>query len=357
MLVYKAITNVLVVGTEEFIIKSFRESFCRERKTVKVLATPAGDIFLERDVELLRKHFEVRTVPTFNRKRPIATLPNVFRIFNGVLWADVTFSQFADTHAFFAVVFSKVLRKKSIVVVGGYEVAKVPEIKYGAMLNPMFRQVVGFILRHADKVLTTSDSLRKDTIANARVNGKNIETVPECYDSEQWKLSSDKEDIVMTVASITNNTVIKRKGLDTFIKAASHFPDVKFIIIGDNTNGLQAGSAPNVEFPGFISSKDLPKWYSRAKVYCQLSLYEGIPNALCEAMLCECVPIGTHNCGIPTAMGETGYYVSYGNVEATVKAINEALNSGKGKEARRRIKGMFPIERRERELVRELRTL
>ena len=36
----------------------------------KILAVPEGDIFLERDVEILRNHFEVRTAPTFNRKKP-----------------------------------------------------------------------------------------------------------------------------------------------------------------------------------------------------------------------------------------------------------------------------------------------
>jgi len=51
-----------------------------------------------------------------------------FLLFKGVLWADITFSWFADTHAFLAVLLSKLFRKKSIVVVGGYEVANVPEI-------------------------------------------------------------------------------------------------------------------------------------------------------------------------------------------------------------------------------------
>jgi len=39
----------------------------------------------------------------------------------GVLWSDVTFSWFADVHAFVAVLLSKMFRRKSIVVVGGYE--------------------------------------------------------------------------------------------------------------------------------------------------------------------------------------------------------------------------------------------
>ena len=40
----------------------------------------------------------------------------------GVLWTDVTFSWFAERHAYVAVLLSKIFKKKSIVVVGRYEV-------------------------------------------------------------------------------------------------------------------------------------------------------------------------------------------------------------------------------------------
>jgi len=321
---------------------------------LKVLALPTGDMFLERDLVLLRKHFKVRTAPKPNYRKPIAGVLNIFKILKGTLWADVTFSQFADSHAFFAVLFSKILRKRSIVVVGGYEVARIPEIGYGAMLNPVFRQVVRFILKHADRVLTTSESLKEDAIINTGVDGRNIKTVYEGYDAELWKSCAEKEKMVLTVATVTNKTVIRRKGLETFIKAAGYLPMVKFVLVGKNVNKLKyiiKPPLPNVEFHDFIPSTELPEWYSRAKVYCQLSLYEGIPNALCEAMLCECIPVGTNRCGIPLAMGETGFYVPYRNIKATVEAVKRALVSNKGNEARERIKLLFPIERRERELT------
>jgi len=326
----------------------------------KILALPESDIFLERDVEILKKHFEIRTAPTFNRKKPITSIPSIFKILKGTLWADLTFSQFADTHAFLAVLFSKIFRKKSIVIVGGYEVAKVPEIGYGAMLNPLYTQVVKFVLKHADRILTTAASLKEDAISNAKIRGENIKTVPECYNPEFWKPSGKKEDVVVTVAYV-NDSVIRRKGLETFVKAAGYLPDAKFILIGPDEDGsvkrLKSMASLNVEFPGFIPETELPKWYSKAKVYCQLSRYEGVPNALCEAMLCKCVPVGTEYCGIPVAIGDTGFYVPYGDVGATVRAIKKGLKSDNGKEARERIRTMFPLERRERELVSEVQEL
>ena len=307
--------------------------------------------FIQNDLYLLKSHFDVRVAHYQGKKR----VPKfVIETLKGVLWTDVTFSWFADVHAFTAVLLSKIFRRKSIVVVGGYEVAKVPEIDYGGMLSRRKTFIVRFVLKHADKVLTVDDSLKKDAIKNAKVNGENIKTVPTGYDAKKFKNNGKKENLVITVSYITDN-IIKRKGLDTFVRAARYLPDVEFVLIGkytdDSIEYLKSIAPPNIKFTGFIPDEDLIKYYQRAKVYCQLSRYEGLPNALCEAMLCGCVPVGTNYCGIPTAIGNTGFYVSYGDPKATAEAVEEALESNKGKEARERIKNMFPIKRREKELI------
>lgn len=324
----------------------------------KILAVGEDSIFMLRDLQILREHFDVRTIATRpKRMKRIAKSLVILRILKGTLWADLTFSWFANYAALLAVLFSKMLRKKSIVIVGGFEVAKVPEIEYGAMLRLLDSSIAKFVLKHADCVLTVDESLRNDAIINANVNGRNIKTVPTGYDLDVWISKGDKENVVITTAQINWSTV-KRKGLDTFVVAAKYLPDIKFILVGPHVDGsidhLRKLASPNVEFPGFVPNEELAPWYSRAKVYCQLSRYEGLPNALCEAMLCECVPVGTKYCGIPSAMGDTGFYVPYGDVNATVEAIRNALISDKGKEARERIRILFPWERRKKELVAEI---
>ena len=115
--------------------------------------------------------------------------------------------------------------------------------------------------------------------------------------------------------------------------------------IDDSVEMLRKIAPKNVEFTGFVPDEELLRWYQRAKVYCQLSRYEGLPNALCEAMLCECVPVGTKYCGIPTAIGDTGFYADFGDVNGTAEAIKKALsNQNLGKKARDRIKTNFPEE-------------
>ena len=79
---------------------------------------------------------------------------------------------------------------------------------------------------------------------------------------------------------------------------------------------------------------------------------EGLPNAVCEAMCCECIPIGTKVPGIESAIGDTGFFVDFGNVNELVKTIKNAMNltSDLGKKARDRIKKNFSISKRKEKL-------
>ena len=112
---------------------------------------PSFSSFIQNDLDILRRHFEVRVAQYQGKKKLLKFLIETLK---GVLWADVTFSWFADVHAFAAVLFSKIFRRKSIVVAGGYEVAKVQEIGYGAMLGKRKALIAKFVLKHADKILT-----------------------------------------------------------------------------------------------------------------------------------------------------------------------------------------------------------
>jgi len=308
--------------------------------------------FIQKELELLRKHFDVRVVDSvLSRKNLKGTFGTLFKMVVGTLWADVTFSWFAGYDAFWVVRLSKIFKKKSIVVVGGYEVAKVPEMGYGAMLNPSFTRIVKYVLDNADKVLAVSEFNKKEILKYT--NSKNVELVYNGVDSDKLKARDKVEDLVITVGNTTKNTC-KLKGIDTFVKASLAFPELKFVVIGnydvDIHNRLKQ-IAPNVEFTGALPHEEVLSWLKKAKIYCQLSYRESFGMALAEAMSCGCIPVVTNNAALPEVVGDTGFYVPYGDPEKTAEVIKEALNSDKGKEARERIRNMFLIEKRERELL------
>jgi len=322
----------------------------------KILAVPEGDIFLKRDVEILKKHFEVRTAPTFNRKKPITTLPSIFKILKGTLWADVTFSWFADTHAFLAVLFSMMLRKKSVVVASGYSVASMPEIKYGAMRGGISSRVVKFVLRHATRILAVSEFNIKEILRYA--GSEKVRLVHHSVDPNEFKPAGEKQNnLVVTTANVMKSN-LTRKGIETFVRSARFLPEADFVLIGryqDNSvDYLKSIATPNVKFTGYVPLETLIDYYQRAKVYVQVSAHEAFGIALAEAMLCECVPVVTDKGALPEVAGDTGFYVPYGDSEATAEAIRKALNSDKGRGARERIEGMFPRQEREKELIKEI---
>ena len=100
------------------------------RRKTKILFVPSSkSSFIQQDIVLLRRYFDVRAVDFISsRKDLVGTFGTLLKMVAGVLWADLTFSWFAERHASWAVRLSKIFRKKSIVVVGGHEVAKVPEM-------------------------------------------------------------------------------------------------------------------------------------------------------------------------------------------------------------------------------------
>ena len=70
---------------------------------------------------------------------------------------------------------------------------------------------------------------------------------------------------------------------------------------------LKTNSFPkNVKILGKQNGQQLKTLYGLNEFYFQGSKIEGLPNVLCEAMLCECIPLGNRVFGIPNAIGDTG---------------------------------------------------
>jgi len=311
--------------------------------------------FIQADIDLLRRHFDVRTVDVASvGTGPLSALRAGFALLRGILWCDLAFAWFAERHAKWMVRLARVLGRPSVVVIGGYEVARVPEIGYGSLLDPKKSKLVRYVLENASLVLPVDESLKEEAIRNLGVAGQNIRPVHTGHDHERFKPGARKDDLVLTVG-IVNGITLRRKGLDTFVQAARLLPEVRFMLVGGSTDGtlerVRAEATPNIEFVGPVPYDRLHEYYQRARVYCQLSMYEGLPNALCEAMLCECVPVGTTVPGIRTAIGDTGFIVPPGDAAAAAEAIRRALASDKGKAARARMVAEFSAAKREKELV------
>lgn len=264
---------------------------------------------------------------------------------------------FGSVYAGYAVFFARALRRRSVIVVAGVDAAKDKEIGYGIWLHPLKALIVRYAFRHADRLLAVDPFLQREVMRLAEYDGHNIEYVPFGYDPSVWRPAGSKVKMVLTVAACHDRPRMKKKGIDQLFGAARALPRVRFCIIGIQPHllpDLLPETPENVEVVPYVPQHELLWYYQQAKVYCQPSYTEGLPNTLCEAMLCGCVPVGTKRGGIPTAIGDAGHLVEYGDRAALVKALDLALDSPPedGRRARERIMREFPLQKRTQSLYR-----
>jgi glycosyltransferase involved in cell wall biosynthesis len=312
--------------------------------------------FIKKDIELLKKHFEVKTFCfnffPFNLKK-ILYLP--FEIRN----SDIVFIWFAGDHAFISTLINLIIKKPMVVVTGGYDTAKVKEMKYGNMIHPLLKIMVKFTLKHASKILAVSNFNKSEIEKNLGINNADVTYLT--VDTNYFSTGTNKEDMVIAVSAANNWNRVKLKGLDVYVRAARLLPKEKFLLIGAYNEALKnlKDIAPsNVEFIPLISQDELIKYYHKAKVFCQLSYYESFGLAVAEAMSCQCTPVTTRQGALPEIVGNAGFLVNYGREDEAAEAIKQALNDNKkGIDARKKVLENFSLERREKQLFEVIQSI
>jgi len=328
---------------------------------MKILFVHQGlQSFVKKDLDILQEAHEVRSIE-FNGNFA-GFIGNLCQLWKGVVWCDITFSWFGKLHAFFAVLFSKILRKRSMVVAGGDDVARVPEIKYGMFCFWWKRWCPSFVFKYADLVIPVSKFSEKMTIVNAKADPKKIKVIYHGFLSNILDNSKAfvKESIVITIGGVNSETIVV-KGLRLFVESAKLLPDTKFLLIGPDRDGslshLKEIAPKNVEFLGGVYGRELDEICGRAKVYVQASVHESFGCSLAEAMLRECIPVVSKNAAIPEVVGGVGLYLDGLTPEKLAEKVRCALAMPEdfGKLARNRIIEKFPLAKRREEILEAVR--
>ncbi len=286
---------------------------------------------------------------------------------------EVIYIWFADYHSFIPVLFGKIFGKKTVVVVGGYDAVHIPMIDFGVFRRNDIRAFCArYSLSRANFVFPVDESLVEDVNYFADPSGIGISigikhfvkhirgkivVIPTGYDPEKWKNKCNKKtQTVVTIGGASDEQTYRRKGLDFLIEAAKYIPDKEIHIIGlhGKMEQVAKSAAPeNVVFHGYVDCNKLPELISRHKVFAQFSLSEGLPNTLCEAMLCECIPVGSSANGIPKGIGNTGFVLERKDPKMAAGLLKTALEAENdfGKLARFRIIDHFTIDKRQKKIL------
>ncbi len=322
------------------------------RLRVLCIWRPGPSGFRENDFEILGRAF--RATLLHFRYTPLAPLQMLVKMRKH----DVGFAWFAGLHAFLMVLFGKVLRKKTVIVCGGYDVARVPEIGYGLPLHPVLKHAARYALSNADLVLSISRSSQRELYDFA--NPKRHEMVYCCTKGVEARRATERKNQVITVGLISRESSA-RKGHLEFVRVARMFPDVPFLHVGkakDRTiEKLRAIAPANVRYLGYLPGEQYSRTLSESKVYLQLSKHEGFGVSVMESMLHGCTPIVSNAGSLPEIVGDAGIVMDtsdpqevadkirwvFENIEYNEKAVARALE--------------FSSERRAAKLIRLIQEL
>lgn len=329
-----------------------------------LLVTPARSLsFVEHDVAILSRRHGVEVLSRQDLGSRRRLLPAVARRLAGRRFGllYVWFADPYDTPPLLRL--ARLFGVPAALAVGGYELASLPALGYGALRHRWERRRVERSLALADVLLPTSELLAEEIRAlgdfgpRLRMIPPGIDCTLFCPPPGGGGAAAARERLVVTVATVAAGTW-KVKGLDLFADCARLVPDARFVVLGpcpepEVAAALRARAGGNLEIPGRrLAAAELADWYRRAAVYAQLSRRESFGVALAEAMACECVPVVTRAGALPWVVGGCGRQVAAGRAGEAALAIRAALAAPLPcAAARRRVVTHFTAERRERELL------
>jgi glycosyltransferase involved in cell wall biosynthesis len=325
---------------------------------IQFIATDFGS-FIEYDYEILKKYYKVHRVDTWLWKGRIkkaryffSTILHISDLFLGLVTSDIIFIWFANVEVDLILKIARIFHKKTVVVIGGGEVAREPEISYGKLLDQKNREKIEYILKNADRIIAVSDFSKTEIL---RIDPSvSVEMIYNCVDTNVFKPAGDKEQFVLSVAYVKSHNQILLKGLDTLCKSAALLPNVRFRIIGidgEAQDQLIKMAPENVEFHPPVGKDQIIKYCQSAHVYCQLSYRESFGMALVEAMACGCIPVVTDRGALPEIIEGTGYIVPYSDQGKTVSSIKMALQSQDNSAVRDIVIKKFSREIKEKKLL------
>lgn len=326
--------------------------------------------FVRKDYELLRDN-EKYEVGKYHFQLNKKFFPFAFQylkqltflLFKGWKY-NVFYFWFVDYHAILPQIFAKLFHKKTVVIIGGFDAVSIPEIKFGLFYRNNIRAKFGrYIYQNVDVIAPVDESLVKSTNYYVDPKGQKIGflnfvenvkskiiTVPTGYKSDYWKrIELPAMGDVITVGGCDQMNVFQRKGHDFLLEIAANMPDLNFTIVGVNPKLIDKieGQIPsNVKIRSFVTQDKLLKMFSAHHVFAQLSMSEGLPNTLCEAMMTGCIPVGSNVNGIPKAIDDTGIVIFNKDIDEACAAIRKALTMENREAPRKRIIDLFPEEKR-----------
>ena len=331
--------------------------------------------FIKTEIKILESEFNVISIKQ-NWSNKIILPFNFFIQFFFLIFnfhkSNIILVSFGGYWSFFPALFGRIFNKKVAIVVHGTDCVSFPEINYGNLRSSLISWFTKKSYQLSNLILPVSESLvytentyysREKLKFGYTYHLKNIKTpykvIPNGLITEDWE-SNCVEKQMNTFITVMTNDQIKRKGGDLIIEAAKELKHCTFYFAGTNNFKSEDIHPENVKFLGKLTPGELKKYYNKTQFYLQLSNFEGFGVAICEAMLCECVPIVSDVNFLPEIIGNSGFVLRKRDKKMLIGLLEEAMSSKieeLSKLSKQRIKQEFSLKKRKEMLISNLKNL
>lgn len=322
--------------------------------------------FVRKDIALLENHFIVKTFyfnPNNKVLVPWQFIRQLFFILMNIRKSHLLITQFGGYQSYLPSILGKWFKRPSLIILGGTDCVSFPSINYGNFNKRLLAKFTRWSYRNATHLSPVHSSLVDGpyTYTNDDYPSQGYKYFcPEVtagvtelhygYDSNLFHIGDNRKKNSFIMVGYLNYPNYYRKGVDLIIEIARLFPECSFTVVGGTINNIPVDSVPgNVELIDKVTYEELQELYASHEFCFQLSICEGFPSAICEGMLCGCIPFGSDVAAIPKIIGDTGFILERKDIDLLKSKMNEALNCDKStlsKKARQRIIDNYPPEER-----------
>jgi glycosyltransferase involved in cell wall biosynthesis len=334
----------------------------------RILYCFAGNsVFGYRDIKMLQNEYSVAAshfdiMPSFLSKA-WSYLKYNFDVISKIFFIDTVIVNFGSWHTILPVFLAKFLGKKSIIILGGFDAGNVPSIQYGVFHKPsMLQWFMRRTYTAATYLCPVSEALVSSINRYADPSGvgykigllhhmpevrSKVNIIATDYDDSFWKINeSINKEGILALAYVYNSATYTLKGFDLLTECAFKMPGIKFTFVGFSPQMIEKYEfdlPENVKLISFVSDIEARNLYQSHKVFVLVSMTEGLPNTLCEAMLCGCVAVVSDVSVLPEVVNDFGYVLKEKKVETLGHLLNKALNlNNENYSGREKIIKMYP---------------
>ena len=331
-----------------------------EPKNKILYVAPQLSSFISSDISSLSERYHV-VVNNYNWKKtiniPLYFIRQFFFLLRHLRKSKAVIVSFGGYWALLPAWTGRLSGTPVYIILNGTDCAAIPSVRYGNLRKPMLRSACHSAYKKASGLLPVSTSLIETRNTYSCEEGSvechqgfrhyfpalktKTRVVYNGFNTDYWQTPPGLVKDPRTFLAVFSPGQFFLKGGDLILQIAEQFSDCTFYIAGTASAPEGCVAGDNIKFLGRITPDELREYYRKCRYYLQLSIFEGFGCALCEAMLCECIPIGSSVNMIPEIIGDTGLILEQQDVRLLGKLISKALElpttEEMGKAARHRV--------------------